>query len=122
MSLPAALSSPVLLPVAVLKTEPEQALVEALNGLDRLLQHRLRLTVCALLARHDAMSFKRLKDLTGETDGNLGANMTRLEEAGYLKSKKDFVDRRPVTWYRLSPAGRKALRSHLAGLEHLLRE
>ena len=68
------------------------------------------------------MSFKRLKQLTGETDGNLGANMTRLEDAGYLKSDKGFADRRPVTWYRLLPAGREALTSHLAGLEHLLRE
>ncbi len=50
-----------------------------------------------------------MKELTGETDGNLGANLRRLEEDGYLSAAKEFVDRKPVTWYSLTARGRIAL-------------
>jgi DNA-binding PadR family transcriptional regulator len=90
-------------------------------GLDKLLEHRLRLTICVLLSRHDRVAFSRMKELTGETDGNLGANLRRLEDAGYLAARKEFVKRRPVTWYTLTAAGRRVLRSHLDALSELIR-
>ena len=92
-----------------------------LEGLDRLLDHRVRLAICVLLARTDAMSFARLKTLLGETDGNLGANLRRLEDAGYITVDKQFADRKPVTWYALAPPGRRSLSNHLAALERLTR-
>ncbi|MGH9253099.1 MAG: winged helix-turn-helix domain-containing protein [Vicinamibacterales bacterium] len=89
--------------------------------LDDLLQHRARITVAVLLSRHDQLSFSRLKELLDETDGNLGAHLRRLEDAGYLTVRKEFQDRRPVTWYRLTPKGRRALTSHLEGLGRLIK-
>lgn len=92
----------------------------ALPELDRLLEHRVRLAIAVLLARRDALSFSRLKELLGETDGSLGAHLRRLEDAGYVTFEKEFVARKPVTWYRLAPDGRRALARHVEGLERLL--
>jgi DNA-binding MarR family transcriptional regulator len=92
-----------------------------LAELDDLLQHRARLTVAVLLSRNDQMSFSRLKELLDETDGSLGAHLRRLEDAGYLAVRKEFLDRRPVSWYRLTPKGRRALASHLEGLNRLIK-
>ena len=89
--------------------------------LDDLLQHRARITVAVLLSRHEQLSFRRLKELLKETDGSLGAHLRRLEDAGYLTVQKEFQDRRPVTWYRLTPRGRRALTSHLEGLGRLIK-
>ena len=89
--------------------------------LDDLLQHRARITVAVLLSRHDQLSFSRLKELLDETDGSLGAHLRRLEDSGYLTVRKEFQDRRPVTWYRLTPKGRRALASHLEGLGRLIK-
>ena len=55
---------------------------EDLERLDRLLEHRVRLAVCVLLSRYDRLSFSKLKELTDETDGNLGANLKKLEDEG----------------------------------------
>jgi len=98
----------------------EGGALAALPELDRLLEHRVRLAIAALLARRDALSFSRLKELLEETDGSLGAHLRRLEEAGYVGVEKEFVARKPVTWYRLTAAGRRALEHHVAGLERLL--
>lgn len=88
--------------------------------LDDLLQHRARIAAAVLLARHDRLSFSRLKALLGETDGNLGAQLRKLEDAGYVKAIKEFQDRRPVTWYGLTTKGKRALAQHLANLERLI--
>jgi DNA-binding PadR family transcriptional regulator len=91
-----------------------------LAGLDDLLQHRARLTVAVLLSRHEQLSFSRLKELLDETDGSLGAHLRRLEDGGYLTVRKEFQDRRPVSWYRLTAKGKRALTSHLDGLGRLI--
>ena len=92
-----------------------------LAGLDPLLQHRSRLGAMVLLAGVDALNFSRLKALLDETDGNLGAQLRKLEDAGYVAVNKAFADRKPVSWYALTPQGRAALKDHLAAMESLVR-
>ena len=53
--------------------------------------------------------------------GNLGAQLRRLEEAGYVAVDKEFVKRKPVSWYSLEPAGRSALGAHLVGMQAIIR-
>ncbi len=101
--------------------EPADAVRAPLAGLDRLLEHRVRLATLVLLTRYDRLSFSRLKALTGETDGNLGAHLRRLEDAGYARADKEFVERKPVTWYALTQRGRTALEGHLEALAGLIR-
>jgi DNA-binding MarR family transcriptional regulator len=92
-----------------------------LDPLDPLLQHRSRLGALVFLSTADALSFSRLRELLNETDGNLGAQLRKLEEAGYLAVKKEFVDRKPVSWYSLSPRGGRALKAHLEALQYLIK-
>ncbi len=91
-----------------------------LERLDPLLEHRVRLAVCVLLSRTEEIRFSRFKELLKQTDGNLGAQLRRLEDAGYIDLRREFDDRRPATWYRLTPAGRKALKRHLGSLEAII--
>ena len=94
------------------------------NGLDKLdplLQHRSRLGALVLLSGADAMNFTRLRELLAETDGNLGAQLRKLEEAQYIDVRKEFLDRKPVSWYALSVKGRQALKAHLRALEAVIK-
>lgn len=102
---------------------PERAEADVSAGLaalDDLLEHRSRLAACVLLSRADQLSFSRLKQLLHETDGNLGAQLRKLEDAGFVSVRKAYQDRRPVSWYRLTVAGRKALNAHLDALGRLI--
>ena len=101
--------------------EPHISAPPGLEQLDALLQHRSRLGALVLLNGADALNFTRLKGLLDETDGNLGAQLRKLEEAGYIKVKKAFEDRKPVSWYSITPAGQRALKAHLKALETLIR-
>ena len=94
--------------------------MKALDGLDPVLEHRTRLAIGVLLARHGEISFSRFKEQLDLTDGNLGAQLRKMEDAAYLKLRRDFVERRPVTWYSLTPAGRKALDRHMRALQAVI--
>lgn len=93
-----------------------------LGELDRLLEHRTRLAIAVLLSRNDAINFSRLKELLGETDGSLGAHLFKLEEEGRIAVRKEFKDRKPITWYSLTRRGREALETHLEALDRLIRQ
>jgi DNA-binding PadR family transcriptional regulator len=99
---------------------PESAAPQALDRLDPILQHRSRLGALVLLSTSDAMTFSRLKELLNETDGNLGAQLRKLEEADYLGVRKEFLNRKPVSWYRITPAGQAGLKKHLEAMESLI--
>jgi DNA-binding MarR family transcriptional regulator len=61
-----------------------------------------------------------LKSIVDATDGNLGAHLSTLEQAGYLKMDKDFVGKRPRTRVSLTRDGRRALAEHVAYLRDIL--
>ena len=94
--------------------------MKALDALDPAFEHRARLAIAVLLARHGEISFARFKQELALTDGNLGAQLRRLEDDGYLVLRRDFVARKPVTWYALNREGRKALDRHLAALRAVI--
>lgn len=96
--------------------------MKALEGLDPAFEHRARLAIAVLLARHGEISFARFKQELDMTDGNLGAQLRRLEDDGYLVLRRAFVERKPVTWYALGKRGRKALDKHLAALRAVIAE
>jgi DNA-binding PadR family transcriptional regulator len=95
---------------------------EGLRNLSKLLGHRVRLGICVLLARNDELSFSRLKELVEESDGNLGAQLRKLEDESFISVRKEFRNRRPVTWYSLTDYGREGLDEHLNALAQLLGE
>jgi DNA-binding PadR family transcriptional regulator len=61
-----------------------------------------------------------LRSKTGATDGNLGAQLAKLEEAGYVSVKKKFVQRKPQTLYRITEAGRAAMAEYVRALKQML--
>ena len=52
--------------------------------------------------------------------GSGGASASVLDATGYVALRRDFVERKPVTWYRLTAAGRKAVDRHLKALQAVI--
>jgi DNA-binding MarR family transcriptional regulator len=77
--------------------------------LDRTLQNRLRLAVCAALAHSDEVDFTSLRNAVNTRDGNLSLQLKVLEEAGFISMSKSFVNKRPQTNVALTNQGKLAL-------------
>lgn len=91
-----------------------------LPELNPVIHGKLRLALLSLLAGVEEAEFTWLRAKTGSTDGNLGAQLLKLEEAGYLAVEKKFVSRKPQTIYRITDAGRQALTEYVQALKQLL--
>lgn len=89
--------------------------------IDDLLHSRIRLAVVSLLASCEEAEFTWIREKIGATDGNLASHCRKLEEAGYISMRKTFMNRKPVTWYRLTDTGRKAFKEYLQQLSKLLK-
>jgi DNA-binding MarR family transcriptional regulator len=88
--------------------------------MDELLLSKIRLGAIAELLNADWVSFGALQKTIGTTNGNLGAHLAKLVEAGYVSEEKSFVDRRPQTRYRLTESGRGAFVKHVTEMQALL--
>ncbi len=91
-----------------------------LPELNPVIHGKLRLALLSLLAGVDEAEFTWLRAKTGSTDGNLGAQLMKLEEVGYVTVEKRFVLRKPQTLYRMTELGRSALAEYVAALKKLL--
>jgi DNA-binding MarR family transcriptional regulator len=90
-------------------------------GLDKLIHERLRLGIVSALAANDSMSFNELKKLLQTTDGNISVHARKLEDAGYIQCTKTFKERMPLTEYKITSGGRKALENYLDHMEALIK-
>jgi DNA-binding MarR family transcriptional regulator len=82
---------------------------------------RLRI-IAALVGMEEGaqVDFNFLLELLGLSDGNLSAHLQKLEGAKLIAVKKEFVDRYPKTWIRITKQGRKAFEEYLISLESII--
>lgn len=99
----------------------EKAAESVSNDLDRVIHERMRLGIISALAANEALTFNDLKKLLQTTDGNVSVHARKLEEAGYVECVKSFKGRTPLTEYKITEAGRKALERYLNHMEALIK-
>jgi DNA-binding MarR family transcriptional regulator len=91
-----------------------------MSELNELIHQPVRLRIMAALVTlevSEKVDFTYLRDLLEVTDGNLGAHLRKLEEAGYITLHKTFVERKPRTLIAATPEGRQVFQEHVAALE-----
>ena len=84
--------------------------------LDPLLHNELRLKLMVALDSLDDADFVYLKELTDSTSGNLSVQISKLEEAGYIKVARSGEGRGSHTVCRITGAGIAALRDYQRAL------
>ncbi|MCM1065182.1 MAG: transcriptional regulator, partial [Eubacterium sp.] len=62
-----------------------------------------------------------LQHFTDATSGNLGAQLVKLEEYGYINCKKEFINRKPQSTYQLTEKGLSEFKGYVALLEKVLK-
>ena len=90
---------------------------------DEVIHQPLRLKILAALKAlpdGERLEFVRLKAIVKATEGNLGAHIGTLENAGYIKVEKDFHNNRPRTRVSLTRAGRRSFQDYVDYLRELL--
>jgi len=75
----------------------------------------------AVLVSVDEADFTFIRDKINATDGNLSVHLRKLEENNYVSVKKEFINRKPVSRYQITPTGRKAFEDYIKKLESIIK-
>jgi len=95
-------------------------LFDSVESLDEVIHQKVRLGIMSALVARPEADFRFLKETLNVTDGNLSIHLTKLEEAGYIVSHKEFVRKKPHTTYTPTERGRDAFAGYLAALERIV--
>lgn len=95
------------------------------EGPDEIIHQSTRLRIVAALKGlppGEGIEFPRLKAIMKLTDGNLGAHLNTLSNAGYVDVVKDEADRRVRTVVTLTRKGRAAFARHIEFLKGIIED
>ncbi len=94
-----------------------------MSQFNEIIHQPVRLQIMAALVTlepGEQVDFSHLQKLLNVTDGNLGAHLAKLEEAGYVKIEKTFVARKPRTFISAKGRGRDAFADHITALKQII--
>lgn len=94
--------------------------VNKLTDIDPLIHAPARLMVMTYLYVVESLDFVYLKRVTNLSWGNLSTHLTKLEDAGYVRIKKSFQDKKPNTMIQLTDKGRQAFRKYKDEMQQVL--
>jgi DNA-binding MarR family transcriptional regulator len=83
-----------------------------ISDLDRIVHSPTRLKILLVLLSVEEADFTFISNAAELTRGNLSANLSKLEEAEYVKIEKKFIERVPKTIVSITQAGEKALETY----------
>ncbi len=89
--------------------------------LDPIVHAPVRLAILSLLITGDEANFTFLKESTKTTDGNLNTHLTKLEQSGYVRIKKTFQGKKPLTLCSITKKGQKAFDRYLEQLDQIVK-
>lgn len=93
--------------------------------IDTIIHQPARLKIMASLMTlepGEQVDFVYLRKILNLTDGNLGAHLAKLENAGYIKIEKTFIARKPRTFINATGKGQDAFNEHIAALEKIIHD
>ena len=94
--------------------------IREISQLDRLVHEPARLQILMFLREVEEADFLYLQREGGFTQGNLSGHLSKLEEAGYIRIRKMFKGKMPLTVCRLTAAGEKALRTYCEQMNNIM--
>ena len=89
--------------------------------IDKIIHEPARLMIMSYLYVVEGADFIFLKNQTGMTWGNLSSHITKLEDAGYVNVKKEFVGKKTRTLLSLTDEGRNAFRDYRHKMDDFLK-
>ena len=102
------------------KQEIDRGNLQPLAEIDRVIHEPARLLLVATLSVVESADFLFLMNQTKLTRGNLSSHLSKLEAAGYVEIKKEFVEKIPRTLLRLTEEGRNAFLEYRQKMQQVL--
>ena len=91
-----------------------------IEEIDKVVHEPARMKIMANLYFVESMDAIFLLRQTQLTWGNLATHTKKLEAAGYIEVKKEFIKRKPHTMFRLTKRGRDAFDEYRKNMKKII--
>lgn len=88
--------------------------------LDRIIHQPVRTKIIAFLADVKDCDYSTLKTTLGLSDGHMSTHMRELISNEYVEVKKEFINNKPKTTYRITSLGKKKLFAYVRALKQIV--
>jgi DNA-binding transcriptional ArsR family regulator len=88
-------------------------------AIDRVVHEPARLAILSVLGGCGAADFLFLENATGLSRGNLSVQLTKLEEAGLIKVRKEIVKKKTRTTASLTAKGTRDISAYWEAMDKL---
>lgn len=94
----------------------------AIQNINKIIHEPARLIIVAHLFVVESADFLFLQRQTGLTWGNISSHLRKLENAGYVKVEKEFIDKKPHTTLKLTEEGRAAFKEYRKNMKQMFED
>lgn len=94
--------------------------LQSLADINKTIHEPARLLILSHLLVVESSDFLFLMNQTQLTRGNLSSHLSKLEAAGYVKIKKEFVQKIPRTLLSITAKGKTALKQYQQNMKQIL--
>jgi DNA-binding transcriptional ArsR family regulator len=88
-------------------------------GIDRVIHEPARLAILSVLGGCGAADFLFLENATGLSRGNLSVQLTKLEQAGLIRIRKEIVRKKTRTTASLTAKGTRNISAYWKAIDKL---
>jgi len=93
----------------------------SIDNIDRNIHEPARFKIMAHLYVVEGVDYLFLLNQTELTQGNLSSHLKKLENTGYIKIKKEFVNKKPKTMLYITNKGRTAFQQYRDQMKQILK-
>jgi DNA-binding MarR family transcriptional regulator len=94
----------------------------SIGEIDKVIHEPARMKIMVNLYFVESMDAIFLLRQTDLTWGNLATHTKKLEVAGYIEVKKEFIKRKPHTMFKLTKRGRNAFENYRKNMKRIIDE
>lgn len=90
------------------------------KDLNPILHSQLRLAIISFLVARGQSDFKEIAAVTKATSGNISIQLKKLEKAGYIRLKKEFLNNYQHTSVEITQSGIHAFEEYVNAIKQYL--
>lgn len=91
-----------------------------MKELDRIIHQPVRTRIMAHLINVEECDYTSLKNTLKLSDGHMSTHMKELLACNYIEMKKEFIDNKPKTTYKITKTGKKQFSEYVNTLKSLI--
>ncbi len=102
------------------KSEKNELVIQQIFEINKTIHEPARLFIMAVLYQSEEVDFLFLLNETKLSKGNIATHIKKLEEEGYIKVKKELLNKKTHSSYSITESGKECFKNYIENMRIIL--